>query len=138
VAGIDPQTLMLVRGEGHESVSTFGLKSDFRREVLLRFGPEGRFLYVEGEDGLTILEPARERESRISLPGRLQSFAAGTDFAAATTAGAGAARLLVFRPPASPLAEARLASAPKWSRISGKSLLVGLENELVRADVVEQ
>jgi hypothetical protein len=147
VSGIDPQNLILVQGERYETVRSTALASDFRREVVLSFGPGERFLYVEQEGELLVLEPGRERFARLPLPGRLRSFAAGREFAAAAAEAPGAeaaaaqlppARLVVFRPPASPLAVAALSEVPGWSRISDGSLFVGLDNELVRADVVEE
>ena len=138
VAGIDPQMLILVRGEGYETVRSLNVPSDFRREVFLSYGPTGRFLYLEQEEGLEVFEPGRDRRDRLSLPGRLKSFAAGREFAAAVSARAEAALLVVFRPLASPLAVASLSTAPEWSKISDSSLFVGLDDKLLRADLVER
>jgi hypothetical protein len=138
VAGIDPQTLILVRGEGYETVRSLNVQSDFRREVLLSYGPAGRFLYLEQEEGLEVLEPGRDRRARLALEGRLKSFAAGREFAVAVSVRAETALLVVFRPLASPLAVASLPTAPEWSKISEGRLFVGLEDQLLRADLVER
>ncbi|MBN1836911.1 MAG: hypothetical protein JW820_13740 [Spirochaetales bacterium] len=145
VVGVDPQNLILVGGERYESVQTVALGSDFRREVVLAFGPEGRFLYAEQEEEIMVLEPARERSGRLPLPGRLMSLSVGSEFAAAAAAAedgtGGRSRglhLVVFRPLASTLAQARVAGATLWSRASERSLFLGLEQALLRADVVEQ
>jgi hypothetical protein len=138
LAGIDPQTLILVSGEDGETVRSLQVESDFRREVLLSYGPGGRFLYLEQEEGLEILEPGRERRARLRLAGRLRSFAAGAEFAAAASQRGESGRLVVFRPLASPVAVASVGAAPEWSRISGSSLFVGYQNQLFRADLVER
>ena len=138
VSGIDPQTLILVGGEQRESSRTIELGSDFRREVVLRFAPAGRFLYVEQEDGLLVLEQDRDRLTRLELPGRLESLAAGSRFAAAAFGAAGESTLVVFRPPAVTVAAASVPGDSVWTRISGPSLFVGLDDELLRADIVEE
>jgi len=138
VSGIDPQKLVLAQGERFETQRVVELASDFRREVALRFGPDGRFLYVEQENELMMFEPARERIARLPLPGRLKSLSAGREFAIAASGDAGTSRLAVFRPLAAPLAMASLPAASVWSTVSGRSLFVGLDEELLRADVVEQ
>ncbi|MBN1837843.1 MAG: hypothetical protein JW820_18445 [Spirochaetales bacterium] len=158
VSGVDPQNLILVQGERFETIRSEKLDSDFRREIVLSFGPEGRFLYAEQEDAIMVLELGRERSARLPLPGRLESLAAGKDFAAVTAAAAAGAaaagdgaapsddtgarattlRLAVFRPLASPLAVASVPGATVWSRVSEQSLFLGLDDALLRADVVEQ
>lgn len=138
VSGIDPQSLVLVGGQRYESVRSLELDSDFRREIALRFSPGGRFLYVEQEDGLTVLEPARDRIARLSLPGRLKSLAAGVEFAVAAAGDESRSRLAVFRPLGPPVAVASLPGGPVWSRVSEGSVFVGLADELLRADVVEE
>jgi hypothetical protein len=138
VSGIDPQTLVLVRGEDLQTVRSLPLSSDFRREVLLRFGPSGRFLYLEQEDALEVMEPLRERTARLELPGRLTSFAAGPRFAVAASSRGDTASLVVFRPMASAVARAAPARQVAWSMVSGTSLFVGLEDRLFRADVMEE
>jgi hypothetical protein len=138
VSGIDPQNLVLARGEGYENIRSVSLGSDFRREMLLRFGPSGRFLYLEQEGAIVTIEPARDRRARLGIPGRLTTFAAGPEFAVAAAAGEGTVQLVVFRPMATRLAGAVLAAPAGWSMVSGNSLFVGLENRLLRADVVEE
>jgi hypothetical protein len=138
VSGIDPQRLVLAEGQRYESVRTVELSSDFRREVAMRFSPGGRFLYVEQEDGLLVLESARDRVSRLPLSGRLKSLAVGREFAVAAAGDSSRSRLTVFRPLAAPVAVASLPGGGAWSRVSGRSVFVGLEDELLRADLVEE
>ena len=139
-AGIDPQTLILVRrrDDGYEVGRSLTLDSEFRREVILRFGPGGRFLYVEQQGAVQVVELAGKRSARLPVPGRLTGLIAGRRFAAAAAEQDGKTALVVFRPPDSTLAVASIPGTSVWGRIVGGSLIVGLEHELVRSDVVER
>lgn len=77
VAGIDPQRLVVVgRSEGgFKPVVNLALASDFRREVLVRFGEAGGALYFEESDGLGVLDLRSRAVRRVPLPGRVRALA---------------------------------------------------------------
>ncbi len=76
ISGIDPQSLLLIeekRGEFsyiHREI----LESDFRRELILQFTKDGRYLVFEQEGSVGLFDLARRKIHYISLPGRLFSL----------------------------------------------------------------
>jgi hypothetical protein len=139
VSGIDPQRLSVVQRRGGELTTELAmdLGSDIRREVQLRFGPGDRFLFHEAEDGLGVIDVRRKKTSRIPVPGVLDCLDVGPFFAAAAFRSDEGSRLLIFRPRDSVLFSRSLAEAGTYIRILGRSLVLGLDGVLLRADLVE-
>jgi hypothetical protein len=138
VAGVDPQRLLLIEREGaaHTPRLSLDLGSDFRRELLLRFSDDGRFLYVEGVDELRILDVRRHRLSAVPVPGRLQALAGGGAVTAVAVRGDAGVRLIVLRPLRAVLCEVPLGADRPFLRMLDDALIIGLEGYLLRADIV--
>jgi hypothetical protein len=138
VVGIDPQRLLLIEREGAALAPTLTLDlgSDFRREILLRFGGEGRFLYVEGVNELRVLDVRKHRLSTLPLPGRVRGLAGGGVLTAVAVRGELGMRLLVFRPLQTVLCEMPLGSDRPFLKVLDDALFVGQEGYLLRADIV--
>lgn len=138
VAGVDPQSLLLVERQGaaHTLRLAVDLGSDFRRSVLLRFSADGRFLYVEGADGLRVLDVRRHRLSAVPVPGRVQAMAGGGVITAVAARRETGVQLVVLRPLRGVLCEAPLDPGAVLLEMRGEALFIGLEGYLLRADVV--
>jgi hypothetical protein len=141
VSGIDPQRLTLFarRGGPFSVEQAVELGSDFRRAVFLRFTADGRFLAIEAEGGLSLLDLGRRRSSsEVALPGRLLALDSSASGVLALGARSGeGSRLQVLRPLGSPLYARELASPELFLRFDGASLLIGLPGVLLRVDYLE-
>jgi hypothetical protein len=139
LSGIDPQRLTLLEKRGaqyYSPVQTLATGSDLRREAVLRFLADGRFLACETDAGLALRDLRRAASSE--LPGRLlalSSTAAG--LLALGSREGGGSRLRVLRPLSSPLYERSLAAGDLFLRFLDGSLLLGLPGRLLRADYLE-
>lgn len=92
VAGIDPQLLVVYarRAEGFAETARLALPSQFRREVRLAFSPDARWLAVEGDNAVGIVDAGTGRLSWTPLQGTLAGMAfLGSPRAAAFLARAG-------------------------------------------------
>ncbi len=153
VSGIDPQRLtVLEKKEGrYTPVLTRRLDSDLRREVMLQFTENGRFLLCEGQEALEVLDLAQKRQTRIPLPGRLVAMTGGSPEAPAWTQetvavltrlpGSGGRRdslLTVIGLPGRVLAAERIAAPADFLRQLGTRCLLGLEGRLLRLDIREE
>lgn len=138
VSGIDPQRLLLIERSGAEYTPRLALElgTDFRREVLLRFTEDGRFLYVEGDDALRVLDVRRHRLMAVALPGRVRAFAGGGSLTAVALEAPSGSRLVVLRPLRAVLCEQTLGEARPFLKLLGETLIIGLEGYLLRADIV--
>jgi hypothetical protein len=164
LSGIDPQHLLVLekRESGFGSVYSRDLPSDLRREAMLQFSPDGRFLLFEQPDAVGVLDVDQKREYRVLQPGRLGAIAldspAGQPSAAGTAAPADAIaptgtvailsrlpdvagreqRLLqIVRLPHHLLASERIAARADFVRQVDGRLLVGLDGYLLRVDIRE-
>jgi hypothetical protein len=139
ISGIDPQTLTVVERRTGEFVdhSLQTLESDFRREVRLSFGEEGRFLYYEVDDGLGVLDVRKGESRRLLASGGLESLDSGSEFNAAAFRLATGSKLVLFRPPDSVLLSRDLAADRLFVKVIGRSLILGFEGVLLRADLEE-
>lgn len=143
LSGIDPQRLTLLekRGAQYAPIQTLATGSDLRREALLGFLADGRFLACETDTGLALRDLRRAASSE--LPGRplaLSSTAAGLLALGSREGGGsrpGGIRLRVLRPLSSPLYERSLAAGDLFLRFLDGSLLLGLPGRLLRADYLE-
>mgnify|MGYP001104464006 CR=1 FL=1 len=139
VSGIDPQRLLLIEREGAEHAPRLALElgTDFRREVLLRFTEDGRFLYVEGDDELRVLDVRRHRLMTVALPGRVRALAGGGSLTVVALETRSGSRLVVLRPLRAVLCEQPLGEARPFLKMLGGTLIIGLEGYLLRADIVQ-
>lgn len=138
LSGIDPQRLTLLekRGAQYSPIQTLDTGSDLRREALLGFLADGRFLACETDAGLALRDLRRAAASE--LPGRLlalSSTAAG--LLALGSREGGGSRLRILRPLSSPLYERSLAAGDLFLRFLDGSLLLGFPGRLLRADYLE-
>jgi hypothetical protein len=138
LSGIDPQRLTILerRGAQYAPVQTVATGSDLRREALMRFSADGRFLAYETDTGLALRELRRGAASH--LPGRLLGLSFSAEgLMAAGSREDGGSRLRVLRPLSSPLYECPLAVGDLFLRFLDGSLLVGFPGRLLRADYLE-
>ena len=138
LSGIDPQRLTLLerRGGAFAPVQTFATGSDLRREALMRFTEDGRFLAYETENGLALRDLGRAATAE--LPGRLLAFSSSGQGLLAVGARAERGCLLsLLRPLSSPLYQRRLPADELFLRFLDGSLLVGFPGRLLRADYLE-
>ena len=95
VSGLDPQRLsVLEKREGRwMPLWSHSLDTDLRREALLRFTADGRFLLFEGRESVGVLDLLQRREARLAHSGRLAGLTVGGSApAGGTRAGPRAAR----------------------------------------------
>ncbi len=139
LSGIDPQRLDVIerRGRVFSPLYTLDLPSDFRREVTLRFGPEDRFLFFEVEDGLGVLDVRKAQTATVQIPGVLRALDANSALSVAAFESADSFRLLVFRPFAPVLLSCGLKADDVFVKVLGSSLVLGLDANLLRADLLE-
>lgn len=138
LSGIDPQRLTLLekRGGQYSPLQTLDTGSDLRREALLGFLADGRFLACETDAGLALRDLRGTASSH--LPGRpiaLSSTAEG--LLALGSRDAEGSRLRLLRPLSSPLYERSLAAGQLFLRFLDRSLLLGFAGRLLRVDYLE-
>ncbi len=77
VAGIDPQFLVLYGTKGATFVETSrtALTAEFRREMRMSFSPDSRWLAVEGDGAVGIVDPVSGRLAWTPLRGALAGIA---------------------------------------------------------------
>ncbi len=140
LSGIDPQRLSLLerRGGTYAPVAEILTGSDLRREALVRFTADGRFLAYETETGLALRELRHGAGAPLPLPGRLLALSSSEDGLLAVGARAGRGSVLrILRPLDSPLYSRSLAAEDLFLRFLDGSLLVGFPGRLLRADYLE-
>jgi hypothetical protein len=139
ISGIDPQTLTVVERRPEEFVPYFvqNLDSDFRREVRLSFSAEGRFLFYETGDGLGVLDVRKRDSRRFLTTGVLESVDSGYEFSAASFRVAEGSRLLLFRPLDSMLLSREVSANRLFVKVLSRSLILGFDDVLLRADLLE-
>jgi hypothetical protein len=139
ISGIDPQTLTIIERRAEQFVPHFmrNLGSDFRREVRLSFSADGRFLFYEVEDGLGVLDVRKDSSGRFLTTGVLESVDSGPEFAAAAFRTAEGSKLLLFRPLDSILLSREVAAKRLYVKVLGRSLILGFDGVLLRADLLE-
>lgn len=139
ISGIDPQRLIVVERRAEEFVPAFTqlLDSDFRREVQLRFAAEARFLFYEVENGLGVLDVRKKSSGRFPASGVLQSMDSSAQFSAAAFRLTEGSRLVIFRPLDSVLLSREVAVRRVYVKVIGRSLILGLNEVLLRADLLE-
>ena len=139
ISGIDPQKLTLLRRQGQQLVvqNTLKLSSDFRREVMLQFDPQGRYLHFEAEGGLGVLDINNEIVLSIPALGVMKYLDCGNEFSAASFQNESGSLLVVFRPQGTVMLSRKLEARQLYVKILENSLILGLEEFLLRADLVE-
>ena len=139
ISGIEPQRLsVLQRREGELATElALELNSDFRREVQLRFAPDGRFLFYEIEEGLGVLDTRKRSSMQFIIPGVLESFDTDREFTVAAFRSAEGSKLLILRPLDSVLLSRELSAGRVYVKVLGSSLILGLEGYVLRADLLE-
>jgi hypothetical protein len=138
LSGIDPQRLTLLerRGGTFAPVQTIATGSDLRREALMRYTEDGRFLACETQNGLALRDLGRAAAAE--LPGRPLAFSSSGEGLLAVGARAErGCRLSLLRPLSSPLYERLLSADDLFLRFLDGSLLVGFPGRLLRADYLE-
>ncbi len=138
LSGIDPQRLTILerRGAQYAPLESLATGSDLRREALLDFTADGRFLAYETESGLALRDLRRGASS--ALPGRPLAFSSSAEglLAVGSREGTGS-RLRLLRPLDSPLYEQRLAAGDLFLRFLDGVLLLGIPGRLLRVDYLE-
>lgn len=139
ISGIDPQKLTLLRRQGQQLVvqNTLKLSSDFRREVMLQFDPQGRYLHFEAEGGLGVLDINNEIVVSIPALGVMKYLDCGNEFSAASFQNESGSLLVVFRPQGTVMLSRKLEARQLYVKILENSLILGLEGFLLRSDLVE-
>jgi hypothetical protein len=141
VAGIDPQFLVLYGRKG----STFGetsraaLPAGFRREIRMGFSPDSRWLVVEGEGAVGIVDPVSGRLAWTPLPGTLEGIAfPGTPRAAALLSRAGTAWNIALVEPTSAV-HLRAAFRAERASVSGagSAVLLAADGRLLCLELGE-
>ncbi len=138
LSGIDPQRLTILerRGGQYAPVESLPTGSDLRREALMRFTADGRFLAYETDGGLALRDLHRGTEA--ALPGRLLALASADEgLVAVGSREAEGSRLRLLRPLSSTLYEQPLAAADLFLRFLDGTLLLGIPGRLLRADYLE-
>jgi hypothetical protein len=139
ISGIDPQFLAVIERRAGEFVSRFeeALDSDFRREVRLEFGADRRFLFYEIEGGLGVLDVRKSTRRRYPALGVLESLDSSSEVTAAAFRTEEGSRLLLFRPPDSVLVSRGTGVDRLYVRVFGRSLVLGFDGVILRADLLE-
>ncbi|UCF97619.1 MAG: hypothetical protein JSV89_20975 [Spirochaetaceae bacterium] len=139
ISGIDPQFLSVVQRRDGELITEFNLElsSDFRREVQLRFSPDTRFLFYEVEDGLAVLDVRRRSTVEFGAAGVLRSLDSSGELTAAAFRRAEGSGLLILRPLDAVILSRELAAEHVYVKVLGGSLILALDDVLLRADLVE-
>jgi hypothetical protein len=144
VSGIEPQRLTLLQRKQQIFATAFSreLSSDYRRELRMRFSSDGRFLYFEGEGGLSVLELKGQQAAVVHSEGQLAGLDGNETLGVAGFRLQDGLQLVVFRPLdavlyAGTLPQALAPTGELFLQFRGESLFVGLEGYLLRVDSVE-
>ncbi len=141
ISGIDPQRLTVIGREGRQFEPRFGftLESDFRRETMMRYTEDGRYLLLESAGGVGLVDLRRRRLHEVAVPGRVVALEpldrAGLVAVASRAQGGG--ELVLVRPPDMVVLRSRLPAAGATLRAEEGALFVGLPGYLLRVDLAE-
>lgn len=141
ISGIDPQRLSIVNRKDSDFSLHYSLDldSDFRREIILRYFEEGKFLLLEAPGGIKLLDLAKRRTYAATLPGEVREVALASerDMLVVGTGSGDGSTLLVFHPLNRQLYTKQLEGSDLFLKIIDNHLLVGLPYHLLRLDLQE-
>ncbi len=76
ISGLNPQKILIFKrhNSNYSVIYSKELRSDFRREVLMRFFPGGRFLLFEAKGGIGIIDINTETLRFVRVNGKIREF----------------------------------------------------------------
>lgn len=141
IFGIDPQQLSVLNKKEYAFSPSFTMEldSDFRREVMIQYSEDKKFLLFEDASGLSVLELKRKNLNHIDLPGQIQSIASSKNgIVSVSTRVKSNSYLLVFRPLNTMLYSGPLESRNIFLKQIENHLFIGTQNSLLRIDMLEE
>jgi WD40 repeat protein len=142
IAGVEPQYLFLGEVKNQEKpVSHFiQLDSDFRKEVRINFSDDGKLLFYEGEKAFNIFNVDSKEIVSFPLLGNINSFAyIGKIGVAAVVSGHNNFHEIVLLiPGSSSLFKDYFSGQKIYLSSAGNHLFFGVDNKIIRFDLVEE
>ncbi len=140
ISGIDSQQLSILNKKEYVFSHSFTLEldSDFRREVMIQYSEDKRFLLFEDAAGLSVLELKRKNLAHIELPGQIQSIStAKNGIVSVSTRVKSNSYLFVFRPLKTILYAGSIKSKDVFLKQIENRIFIGIQNSLLRIDALE-
>lgn len=139
ISGIDPQQLSVFekKDQGFAPIFTRNLDTDFRREVIIAFSEDGRYLLLEGFNEVSVLD--MNKRSSYSLPtnGRLKHFSTANEILVTLSGVGGSTIFQVSGLPNQLLYSELLSTEDVFLRQIDEHLFLAINGHLVRIDVLE-
>jgi hypothetical protein len=139
VYGLSPQRLVLIKRDisNFQKPLTKDIDTDFRRPVFIDFSDDGKYLFVEGNEKIMIMNIDSDKSTFVPFTGRF----AGLYVSRGSTDGIiltrtdndnkPVSRIYVFRPPQLIFIEETSLSRTVSVKLFGKYLLIGLDMKLL-------
>jgi len=142
ITGADRQRLVVLERRATAYRVTYHryLPSDYRRPVAIAFTDDGKFLAYESPAGIGIYDRAGREESVIAVPAepKLGQTARGGLLMVFLSSSAGSKRLVCTAAPDRRVADLRLNARRAFVLARGDSIFLGLDDRIVRMDLVER
>ena len=139
VSGIGPEYLTVLRRQssGYSPMAVVGLASDFHRELRMGFSPDSRWLYLEGQDGAGVFDPAAGSLRWVKLRGRLAgaAFAGNGRYAAFASLDGGRAQLAIEPPTGTAVCREGFSAREVYLGSIDDGMLLGWDGLLLRIDI---
>ncbi len=145
ISGLEPQKLLVFTRERGKDEKEFyslyverKLDSDFRREVLLRFSGDNRFLFFEGQGSLNVFDVESRKLARIPYTGGIEKIVYSVEkkcfLAVGGSDGKGDLLKLIY-----PLGMVKvvgdLPTSVSFLKVRENKIFVGFGNQLIRVDL---
>ena len=137
VSGLDPQRLVIIqkRKNGKYDLSSFELLTDHRSETIVTFSEGGRFVYVPGPGAIIAFDRHDSTISRTAIPGQIVRVDAAAGTYSVLSRQDHQSWIYVATSSGAPVFQASLPSGTSFLRQRARSLIIGMENTVIRADI---
>jgi hypothetical protein len=139
ISGIDPQQLSVFEEKDQSFTPVFScnLDTDYRREVMIDFSGDGRYLILEGSNGVSVLDMNNRRSYSLPTSGRLKYFSTADEIMITLSEIRGSTIFQVSGFPNQLLYSELISTEDVFLRQIDEHLFLAINGHLVRIDVLE-
>lgn len=139
ISGIDRQQLSVFekKDQSFTPVFSLNLDTDFRREVMIDFSDDGRYLILEGSNELNVLYMKNNRLYSLPLSGRLKDFSTLDEILITLSATGGGTIFQVSGLPNQLIYSELITTEDVFLRQINEHLFLAINGHLMRIDILE-
>jgi len=139
ISGIDPQQLSIFEKKDQSFAPVFSrnLDTDFRREVMIDFSDDGRYLILEGPNEVSVLDMNNRSSYSLPTSGRLKNISAANEILITLSEVGGSTIFQVSGLPNQQLYSELISTEDVFLRQIDEHLFLAIDGHLVRIDVLE-